>query len=76
MAFENAIITKEDDEKYGLSKLFYQFNPTYKTLPDGKSWVVDKSADSGLWKLNFFKIRNTIMHILRNRFGLYIVKER
>ena len=76
MAFENAIITKEDDEKYGLSKLFYQFNPTYKTLPDGKSWVVDKNADCWFMETKFFKIRNTIMHILRNQFGLYIVKER
>ena len=24
MVFENAIITKEDDEKYGLSEIFYK----------------------------------------------------
>ena len=30
MAFENAIITKEDDEKYGLSKIYYKHNPPYK----------------------------------------------
>ena len=52
MAFENAIITKEDDEKYGLSKIFYKYNPTYKTLPDGKSWVVDKNADC--WFMEIF----------------------
>jgi len=27
MAFENAIITKEDDEKYGLSEIYYKYNP-------------------------------------------------
>ena len=31
MAFENAIITKEDDEKYGLSKIYYKYNPHYET---------------------------------------------
>ena len=55
MAFENAIITKEDDEKYGLSEIFYQFNPTYKTLPDGKSWVVDKNADCWFMETKFFQ---------------------
>ena len=55
MAFENAIITKEDDEKYGLSKLFYQFNPVYKTLPDGKSWVVDRNADCWFMETKFFQ---------------------
>jgi len=25
MAFENTIITKEDDEKYGLSEIYYKY---------------------------------------------------
>ncbi|WP_298786967.1 hypothetical protein [uncultured Campylobacter sp.] len=40
MAFENAIITKEDDEKYGLSKIFYQYSPYYEDPT--KYWVVDR----------------------------------
>ena len=33
MAFENAVITKEDDEKYGLSEIYYKYNPYYETFP-------------------------------------------
>ena len=32
MAFENAIITKEDDEKYGLTSIFLKYNPSDKSL--------------------------------------------
>ena len=34
MAFENAIITKEDDERYGLTNIFLKYNPSDKSLPD------------------------------------------
>lgn len=34
MAFENAIITKEDDEKYGLTSIFLKYNPFDKGLPN------------------------------------------
>lgn len=30
MAFENMVISKEDDEKYGLSEIYYKCNPPYK----------------------------------------------
>ena len=54
MAFENAIITKEDDEKYGLSEIYYKYNPLYKTLPSHKSWVIDKKLDFWIMKTQLF----------------------
>lgn len=32
MAFENAIITKEDDKKYGLSEIWLKYNSKYDTF--------------------------------------------
>ena len=54
MAYENAIITKEDDEKYGLSEIYYKYNPLYKTLPSHKSWVIDKKLDFWIMKTQLF----------------------
>ena len=34
MAFENAIITKENDKKYGLTNTFLKYNPFDKGLPN------------------------------------------
>ena len=34
MAFENAIITKEDNEKYGLTNIFLKYNPSDNSLPN------------------------------------------
>ena len=42
MAFENAIITKEDDERYGLTNIFLKYNPSDKGLPDQWYWIIDK----------------------------------
>ncbi|WP_459880402.1 hypothetical protein [Campylobacter concisus] len=49
MAFENAIITKEDDEKYGLTNIFLKYNPSDKSLPDQWYWVIDKERESDCW---------------------------
>ena len=54
MAFENAIITKEDDEKYGLSKIFYQYSPYYEELP--RNFVVDRQKD--IWFLLIERLPN------------------
>ena len=54
MAFENAIITKEDDEKYGLSEIYYKCNPLYKTLPSQKGWIIDKKLDCWIMKTQLF----------------------
>ena len=51
MAFENAIITKEDDEKYGLSKIYYKYNPPYKDFINKQKWTIDKSRDCWMWCL-------------------------
>ena len=54
MAFENAIITKEDDEKYGLSKIYYKYNPYYETFINELGWTIDRDADCWLWKIYSF----------------------
>ena len=54
MAFENAIITKEDDEKYGLSKIYYKYNPHYETFINELRWTIDRDADCWLWKIYSF----------------------
>ena len=54
MAFENAIITKEDDEKYGLSKIFYQYSPYHEELP--RNFVVDRQKD--IWFLLIERLPN------------------
>ena len=43
MAFENAIITKEDDEKYGLSALYGKYNYGAK-LPN-LNFTIDRQLD-------------------------------
>lgn len=54
MAFENAIITKEDDKKYKLTKIFLKYNPYDKGLPDQWYWVIDRERDCWLMKTGFF----------------------
>ena len=54
MAFENAIITKEDDEKYGLSEIFYKYNPPYKEFINKRKWTIDKSRNCWMWCLYSF----------------------
>ena len=54
MAFENAIITKEDDERYGLTNIFLKYNPSDKGLPDQWYWVIDKERDCWLMESGFF----------------------
>ena len=54
MAFENAIITKEDDEKYGLTNIFLKYNPSDNVLPDQWYWVIDKERDCWLMESVFF----------------------
>ena len=54
MAFENAIITKEDDEKYGLTNIFLKYNPSDNVLPDQQYWVIDKERDCWLMESGFF----------------------
>ena len=54
MAFENAIITKEDDEKYGLTNIFLKYNPSDNVLPDQWYWVIDKECDCWLMESGFF----------------------
>ena len=54
MAFENAIITKEDDEKYGLTSIFLKYNPSDKSLPNQQYWVIDKERDCWLMESVFF----------------------
>ena len=48
MAFENAIITKDDDEKYGLSEIYYKYNPYYETFINELRWTIDRDADCWL----------------------------
>jgi len=57
MAFENAIITKEDDEKYGLTKIFLKYNPSDNVLPDQWYWVIDKERDCWLMESVFSLIQ-------------------
>ena len=54
MAFKNAIITKEDDEKYGLTNIFLKYNPFDKGLPDQWYWVIDKERDCWLMESGSF----------------------
>ena len=54
MAFENAIITKDDDEKYGLSEIFYKYNPPYKEFINKRKWTIDKSRNCWMWCLYNF----------------------
>ncbi|WP_291938112.1 hypothetical protein [Campylobacter sp.] len=54
MAFENAIITKEDDEKYGLSKIYYKYNPYYKIFVGRLDWTIDRARNCWLWKVYNF----------------------
>ena len=58
MAFENAIITKEDDEKYGLSGIYYKYNPYYETFINELRWTIDRDADCWLWKMYNFEDPN------------------
>ena len=54
MAFENATITKEDDGKYGLSGIFYKYNPPYKEFINKRKWTIDKSRNCWMWCLYNF----------------------
>ena len=54
MAFENAIITKEDDERYGLTNIFLKYNPSDKGLPDQWYWIIDKERYCWLMESGFF----------------------
>ena len=54
MAFENAIITKEDDERYGLCKIYYKYNPYYETFINKLGWTIDRSINCWLWKIYSF----------------------
>ena len=54
MAFENAIITKEDDEKYGLSEIYYKYNPYYETFINESRWTIDRERDCWAWFLYSF----------------------
>ncbi|WP_298787233.1 hypothetical protein [uncultured Campylobacter sp.] len=54
MAFENAIITKEDDEKYGLSEIYYKYNPYYKIFVGRLDWTIDRVRNCWLWKVYNF----------------------
>ena len=47
MAFENAIITKEDDEKYGLSEIWLKHNSKYDTFINRLEWTIDR--DRNCW---------------------------
>ena len=58
MAFENAIITKEDDEKYGLSKIYYKYNPYYETFINELRWTIDRDRNCWLWKMYNFEDPN------------------
>ena len=54
MAFENMVIAKEDDDKYGLSEIYYKYNPPYKEFINKQKWTIDKSRDCWMWcLLNF-----------------------
>ena len=52
MAFENAIITKEDDEKYRLSALYGKYNYGAK-LPN-LNFTIDRQLDCWLLKIYSF----------------------
>ena len=54
MAFENAVITKEDDEKYGLSEIYYKYNPYYETFINESRWTIDRERDRWAWFLYSF----------------------
>ena len=54
MAFENAIITKEDDEKYGLSEIYYKYNPYYETFINELDQTIDRNADCWLMPVYSF----------------------
>lgn len=54
MAFENAIITKEDDEKYGLTKMFLKYNRHDRGLPDRWYWVIDRERNCWFMESGFF----------------------
>ena len=54
MAFENAIITKEDDKKYGLSEIYYKYNPYYETFINELRWTIDRERDCWAWFLYSF----------------------
>ncbi len=54
MAFENTIITKEDDEKYGLSEIYYKYNPYYETFINELDWTIDRNADYWLMPVYSF----------------------
>ena len=74
MAFENAIITKEDDEKYGLTKMFLKYNRHDKGLPDQWYWVIDRERDCWLMESGFFMIQRWIMGTFQKAYGYFIVK--
>lgn len=54
MAFENTIITKEDDEKYRLSEIYYKYNPHYETFINELRWTIDREKDCWAWFLYSF----------------------
>ena len=68
MAFENAIITKEDDEKYGLTNIFLKYNPSDKGLPDQWYWIIDKEHDCWLMEM----IQRWIMGTFLKAYGYFI----
>ena len=52
MAFENAIITKDDDEKYGLSALYGKYN--YEAKLPNLNFTIDRQLDCWLLKIYSF----------------------
>ena len=58
MAFENAIITKEDDEKYGLSEIWLKHNSKYDTFMNRLEWTIDRDRNCWLWKMYNFEDPN------------------
>lgn len=72
MAFENAIITKEDDEKYGLTNIFLKYNPSDKGLPDQWHWIIDKERDCWRMESGFFNDPEVnYRHLSRSLWILY-----
>ena len=74
MAFENAIITKEDDEKYGLSKIYYKYNPKREVFINKQDWVKTESLIVGYGISFISPIPNMNMELLLKLFGFYIIK--
>ena len=73
MAFENAIITKEDDEKYGLSEIFYKYNPRIKNLLINENGLLTKVEIVGCGVFITFLVMSLIMLLVQRLFGFYII---